>query len=105
MHGALGKIGDWVGTAWHAITGTPSEDEKRNQRYLVNNQIKAYKEQTDLAMKEIQEKQAERQAEKRKVNEKQIRALRGSYRPPGGFLNNQAPSLGTSGGLSNKLGT
>jgi len=47
--------------------------------------------------------------EKRRVQEKQIRALRNSYRPAGGLMRsadvNQAGTLGDSTGLPNKLGT
>lgn len=61
-------------------------------------QIKIYKEQN--AIKE-QEK-----VEKRKIQEKQINALRSNFRPGGGLIgrsSNSAP-LGDSTGLPNKLG-
>lgn len=90
---------------WHGITGTPTEDEKRNQRYAINDQIKAYKDATELTQQQLAQTQAEKAVEKRKINEKQIRALRNNFRPAGGFLGNQAASLGSSNELTNKLGT
>jgi hypothetical protein len=64
--------------------------------------------QSYLTEKEIRQKQQEVAAEKRRVDEKQIRSLRNRYRPSGGFLNNQAPKstvdLGGGTGLPNKLG-
>jgi hypothetical protein len=89
-------------TIFHKATGTPSSKEKRNQQSLINEQIKAYKDQTELAAKELATLKDQKDMEKRKINEKQIRSLRGSYRAPGGFLNNQ--SLGNTNGLTNKLG-
>ena len=95
-------------TTFHAITGTPNADEKRNQQYEMNDQIRAYKEQTDLSMKALEEKKNEADVEKRKINEKQIRALRSNFRAPSGFLNNQMPKTtnDTSAALgqSSKLG-
>ncbi len=93
------------------ITGRPSSEEKRNQLNAVNDQIKAYKDQTDLARKQTEDIQAQQKIERSKINEKQIRALRNTYRPSAGFLNNQAAgspapnNLGASPGVTNKLGT
>ncbi len=91
---------------FNKITGRPSQAELRDQQYAMNDQIKAYKEATELSQKELAATQAEKDVEKRRINEKQIRALRNSYRPSGGFLNNQnAGSLGSGNELTNKLGT
>jgi hypothetical protein len=99
---------------FNSVTGRPSQDDLRNQRYAINDQIKAYKDQTALSEKAIADAAAEKKVVKRQIQEKQIRALRGSYRAPstnGGFLNSQssgtpAPAaVGASPGLSNKLGT
>jgi hypothetical protein len=85
------------------ILGRPSAAEKREQANVINDQIQAYKNQTEITQRELQSKQAEQAAEKRRINEKQIRTLRNSYRPNiSGFLNNQA--LGVGSGLNNKLG-
>ena len=57
--------------------------------------------------REIREKQAAQESEKRRINEKQIRQLRNRYRPAG-FLNNKvgvaSSGLGESAELPNKLG-
>jgi hypothetical protein len=98
--GTLGKVND-VGTdVWHGISGTPTEDAKRNQAKAMNDQIQAYKEQTELTRSELSRKQGEVAAEKRRVEEKQIRSLRRN-RGVSGFLgsgNTVEP------GMSDKLG-
>ncbi len=95
------------GSVYHKITGTMNEDEKRNQQYAINDQIKAYKEATELSRQEISKVQDEQNVQKRMINEKQIRSLRNSYRPAGGFLNNDSSAndkFGGSSDMSNKLG-
>lgn len=71
--------------------------------YAINQQIKAYKDQTAITQKALEETRAATEVEKRRIQEKQIRSLRGQFRPSGGFLNNQ--SLGGDSNLPNKLGT
>ncbi len=71
--------------------------------------VAAYKRMTALSEDEIRTKQAEKKEEKRRINEKQIRALRGKYRSGGGLLNYQSPASGqltqmTNEDLSTKLG-
>lgn len=76
-----------------------SRQKEAEARYIVNDQIKAYKDQTAIARKEIEAKRGEQIAEKRRIEEKQIRSLRRNYRSPG--------MLGTSStteGMSQKLG-
>ena len=98
-------IGDFTGGLVNKITGRPSQDDLRNQRYQINDQIKAYKDQTALTQQEINTARSEQDVEKRKINEKQIRSLRNNFRPAGGFLNNQSgTALGNSSELPNKLG-
>lgn len=75
--------GGLVTDALHGISGVPTADEKRNAQKLMNDQIKAYKDQTDLARQELNEKRDQVAAEKRRVNEKQIRSLRRNYSSPG----------------------
>ena len=67
---------------------------------------KNYKDQTELAAKQLEETRAQKDVEKRRINEKQIRSLRNNYRPSGGLLNSQSAQteLGTSSNLPNKLG-
>ncbi len=104
-HGAWDRVGDQIGGAVNAITGRPSQDDIRNQKYAINDQIKAYKDQTALTQQEINTARNEQDVQKRKINEKQIRSLRNNFRPAGGFLNNQRQTLGNSSGLNNKLGS
>lgn len=105
---------DVAGNAYHMVTGTPNaaqEREKKAQQNAMNEQIKSYKDQTALSQKMLADTQAQKDVERRRINEKQIRALRNSYRAPGGFLNNgsgptpPAGGLGASPGQPSKLGT
>lgn len=91
----------------HKVTGTPTAAEKRDSARMVNDQIKAYKEQTEITRQGIAEAKAQRDIERRRVEEKQIRGLRGRSRASG-LINQASPSntsLGGSSGLPSKLGT
>ncbi len=85
-----------VSSVYHGVTGAPTAKEKRDQANLVSEQINAYKSQTAMAQDEIRRKQGEQAAEKRRIQEKQIRGLRRNFRPAG-FLN-------TSADVSSQLG-
>lgn len=85
---------------YHAATGAPTADEKRNQAKAVSDQVKAYQEQTQITRDELSQKKNEVQAQKRRVDEKQIRFLRRNYRPQG-FLGSQQSS---EPDMSSKLG-
>jgi hypothetical protein len=98
------KIGDVAGGVFNKITGRPSADDVRNQQYAINDQIKAYKDQTALTEKEIGDARAQQDVVKRQINEKQIRSLRNNYRASGGFLNNQGASSQSALGSSNVAG-
>jgi hypothetical protein len=63
-----------------------SRQNDRDQRDMVNAQIKAYQDQTALARQQLDEARAATDAEKRRVNEKQIRTLRRNYRAQGAGL-------------------
>ena len=80
---------------WHAATGTPSSAEKRKQQQLMNQQIKDYQAQTELSKNELARAKDEQVAEKRRIQEKQIRSLRRTSSSKG-FLGSmsdeQAPS-------------
>ena len=94
---------------YHKATGAPTAAEKRDQANMMNEQIRAYREQTELAKKQMDDARAAKDVEKRRINEKQIRSLRNNFRPAGGFLNNQGNAqpnagLGNSSGLPSKLG-
>lgn len=85
---------------YHKVTGAPTAKEKRNQASMVAEQAQAYRDSTKLATDEIERKRGEMSAEKRRMDEKQIRGLRRSTRPAG-FMDNQAS--GTS--ITSKLGS
>lgn len=74
--------------------GDPSE--KRAAARAMADQVAAYKKQTELATAEMDRVRGERDAEKRRVNEKQIRSIRRGH-SNAGFLNNDE-------GISNTLG-
>lgn len=98
-------IFDFASKIWHAVTGTPTSDEKRKQAKLVRDQMEAYKKQTEIAQEEIRRKQSEAEAEKRKIDEKQIRGLRSRFRPASGLLNQaKKQDLATESGQPTKLG-
>jgi hypothetical protein len=82
--------GDIAGGVINKVTGNKPEREKRSEARAIGEQIQAYKDQTALAAKEVETARAEKDVQKRKINEKQIRSLRNNFRPSGGFLNNQA---------------
>lgn len=63
-----------------------SRQADRDQRDMVNAQIKAYQDQTALARQQLDEARNATEAEKRRVNEKQIRTLRRNYRATGAGL-------------------
>lgn len=71
------------------IPGILSKDDSYQKQ--MNDQVKAYKEQTELTRQELARKKDEEAVEKRRVDEKQIRALRRNYRP-GSMLGSQASS-------------
>jgi hypothetical protein len=80
---------EYVGTAgmydpWKSRENDrKSRENDRQQRDMVNAQIKAYQDQTNLAKQQLDEARNATQAEKRRVEEKQIRALRRNYRAAG----------------------
>lgn len=95
---SIGKaIGDTFGGLYHAVTGTPTAADRRRMNQAMNEQINFYKQQTSIAQNEIARKRDEQLAEKRRIEEKQIRSLRRNFRPAG-FLES-----GT-GDLADKLG-
>lgn len=82
------------------ITGQSKNDIKKQQQ-MMNDQIKAYNEQTKLAKDELARAKDSQIAEKRRIQEKQIRSLRRNASSRG-FLGtsndmsamNQSSSLG-----------
>lgn len=77
-----------------------SRREEADARYAINDQIKAYKEQSQLTREELSRVRNEQAMEKRRIQEKQIRALRRNYRPQGLLGTGSAPA----DDVSQKLG-
>ena len=73
---------EYIGTAG-MYDPKKSRQAERDQRNMVNAQIKAYQDQTALARQQLDEARAATQAEKRRVEEKQIRSLRRNQRAQG----------------------
>jgi hypothetical protein len=82
----------------NTVTGKPD----KNQQKLINEQIKSYQEQSKLAKDELAKAKDQQIAEKRRIQEKQIRSLRGRGSSRG-FLGSSNPEPGNAG-LSNQLG-
>lgn len=101
--GWFGPVGDWLteketDVAGKAL-GIPTADERRKSQQMINEQIKAYKDQTEITRQEINRKKGEEAVEKRRVEEKQIRALRRNYRSSGRGM------LGSSGSAEQDMTT
>jgi len=91
---------NFAGGIVNKMTGNPSAKDKRAQQQSMNDQIKAYRDQSELAQQQINEAKSSQDIEKRRIQEKQIRSLRRSYRPAG-ILGQGAPAADD---VSNQLG-
>jgi len=101
------KVRDTATDILHTATGIPTAADKRDQARMINDQIKAYKEQSDLTRQAMEETKTQRENERRRIEEKQIRSLRNRTRASG-LMNQASPSntaLGTTQGLPSRLGT
>lgn len=76
------------------ILSNKNDEDIKNQNRQVNAQIKAYKDQTALTRQQLDQTRNEQAVERRRVQEKQIRALRSNYRPAGGLLGVGQPATG-----------
>lgn len=105
----IDTAGKEISTLYHAVTHTPTSSEKRaldsdrnSTMGALNAQIKSYKDQTELARNELSTKKDEVLAERRRVDEKQIRSLRRVYQGArAGFLGSQQS---VEPGMTSKLG-
>ena len=77
-----------------------SRREEAEARYAINDQIKAFKDQSELSRKMLEQKKSEGDVLKRKIQEKQIRSLRNTYRSPSML----GMGASASGDISQKLG-
>jgi len=92
-----GKIWDIGTDIAHGLTGTPTAAQKRDTMSAANNQIDMYKKQTEIASSALASAKNEQDAQKRRIEEKQIRGLRRNF---------QSSSLldNSDSGMSDKLG-
>lgn len=100
--GFLNKVREGEQDLFNKATGRISASDRRATNQMLTDQVNAYKEMTEISKKQIAEKKDEQSAEKRKINEKQIRSLRRNYRPQG--IMNAGSNPNTIGGESDKLG-
>lgn len=90
--------------AFHKITGTPTSKEKREQSRLVNEQIKAYQDQTEISKAALAQAKDAEQVEKRRIQEKQIRSLRRTSSARGFLGSSSDNSFSNDSGLNSTLG-
>lgn len=82
------------------LFGLPTSAEKEAQARMMNEQIRSYREQTELTRRELAAKRDETAAQKRRINEKQIRSLRRTTRAQGLL----GASQSNEADISSKLG-
>jgi hypothetical protein len=110
LTGDINKGYSALGGAFDRATGRESAADKRLQMQSIAQQTDAYKAQTALDQQQINDARASQDVQKRKIEEKQIRALRNNYRSPGGYLGTPAggqqggSSLGSDNTLPSQLG-
>jgi hypothetical protein len=96
MEGEGMSLFSFLGDAVAKLTGGQTSGEKKKQKEAMNAQIKSYREQTNLANAEIARVKDSEQVEKRRIEEKQIRALRRNYRSQGFLGTSQEEQVGMS---------
>jgi len=94
-----------TGGAAYAAGNSSSRKMEDRAKKDMKAQMDEYRKARELTEQQINTARDEKRAEKRRIEEKQIRGLRNNYRSPGGFLNNQKSGLGNEAILPNKLGT
>lgn len=77
------NIGNWEGSLFNKVTGRPNAAQQRAQQQQIQDQVKAYQDQTNLERKQIDDARSAEESQKRLIQQKQIRNLRRSYRAPG----------------------
>lgn len=99
--GLLSDVWDTVTDIGHAVTGIPTAEDRRNAKNAIRDQVDAMRRQTEIAEEQLRAMKDQKDAEKRRMNEKQVRSLRRTY-GAGGFLDQ--PISVDSTPLSTKLG-
>jgi len=96
----MSKLSRWLKKAEKAISNTIPHQHSADRRaanQAVAEQISFYQQQKEQMASESAKIESEREREKQKIAEKQIRSMRRAYRMPG-FMDEADP------GLSNTLG-
>jgi seryl-tRNA synthetase len=96
----MSKLSKWLKKAEQAVSNAIPHQHSADRRaanQAVSEQIAFYKEQREEMAKESQRVDEERNEQRRKIAEKQIRSARRAYRAPG-FMDEANP------GLSDTLG-
>jgi len=101
ISGAAKPLSDKVTDVAQHTLGIPDAAERRNQAAMMNDQVKAYKEQSELTRTELNKAKDAQNVEQRRIQEKQIRTLRRNYRPAGILGQGQQSSQAD---VSTKLG-
>lgn len=98
----LKMVGDVMKSAEAAFGKKKEAHVHKSQKQMLNDQIKSYQEQTELSKQEMNRAKDSQDAEKRRIQEKQIKAVRrqSSMR---GFLGTSGDEMDT--GVNSTLGT
>ena len=76
-------LGDVVSRVTGGETSGERKKKERDQKRMMNEQIKAYQNQTQITRQELANTKEQEVAEKRRIQEKQIRSLRRTNRSYG----------------------
>jgi hypothetical protein len=97
---AVGGLVSGLASSFLGKQGKGDSDE----RNMINDQIKAYRDQTELTRQQLATTQAAQDVERRRIEQKQIRALRGTYRSAGLGAGLLGSAGGTGSDMNTKLG-
>lgn len=88
--GILQKWWDINTDILHAISGVPTAAQKREQSALVSNQMKAYKQQTEISNQAVMQAKEQQNADRRRMSEKVVASMRRMRSSPS-VMNEQQP--------------
>lgn len=98
--GILQKWWDINTDILHAVTGVPTASQKRDQASMVSNQVKAYKQQTELSNQVVMQAKQQQNTDRRRMSEKIVASMRRMRSSPSTFGQEQQQS----GDLATTLG-
>jgi len=91
--GFFDKVWDKATDFLHGVTGMPTADDKRNASRMVSDQMNAYKKQTEVAEQVVAQKRQEGLANRRRMDEKQVNAVRSRLGGGGSFMGSGTSDL------------